>query len=191
RRHRPRRVRRALLRHPPRARAGRASRPAPHPRVRPGRLRADAPLLPARPRGEGTRPRLLGDLAAGRPTPGHREPQAHRPPPLLRAAGDLARHWLRRCVPPREAPRGPHRGLTGALGRPTIPIPLGCCVGGTTTINSGTCYRAPDYVLDEWVGRYGVRGVDEPALRPYFERVEAELGVRPVPDAIYGRNSQL
>ena len=84
-----------------------------------------------------------------------------------------------------------NRGLTGALGRPTIPIPLGCCVGGTTTINSGTCYRAPDYVLDEWVGRYGVRGVDEPALRPYFERVEAELGVRPVPDAIYGRNSQL
>ena len=46
-----------------------------------------------------------------------------------------------------------NRGLTGALGRPTIPIPLGCCVGGTTTINSGTCYRAPDYVLDEWVGR--------------------------------------
>jgi len=83
-----------------------------------------------------------------------------------------------------------NRGLTGALGQPTIPIPLGCCVGGTTTINSGTCYRAPDYVLDEWVSRYGVRGVDEPSLRPYFERVEAELGVRPVPDAIYGRNSR-
>src|SRR5262249_16995304 len=78
-----------------------------------------------------------------------------------------------------------NRGLTGALGRPTIPIPLGCCVGGTTTINSGTCYRAPDYVLDEWVRRFGVRGVDEPGLRPYFERVEAELGIHPVPDAIY------
>src|SRR5205807_2250626 len=77
------------------------------------------------------------------------------------------------------------------LGRPTIPIPLGRCVGGTTTINSGTCYRAPDYVLDEWAERCGVRGAREPDLRPYFERVEQELHVRPVPDETYGRNSTL
>ncbi|TMB57610.1 MAG: FAD-binding protein, partial [Deltaproteobacteria bacterium] len=83
------------------------------------------------------------------------------------------------------------RGLTGALGRPTIPIPLGRCVGGTTTINSGTCYRAPDYVLDEWAERYGVRGAREADLRPYFERVEQELNVHPVPDETYGRNSSL
>src|SRR5204862_353536 len=83
------------------------------------------------------------------------------------------------------------RGLTGALGRPTIPIPLGRCVGGTTTINSGTCYRAPDYVLDEWAEHYGVRGAREADLRPYFERVEQELNVRPVPDETYGRNSTL
>ena len=42
------------------------------------------------------------------------------------------------------------RGLTGAVGRPAIPIPIGRCVGGTTTINSGTCYRAPDFVLADW-----------------------------------------
>ena len=41
-----------------------------------------------------------------------------------------------------------NRGLTGTVGGLTIPIPLGRCVGGTTTINSGTCYRAPDYVLE-------------------------------------------
>jgi choline dehydrogenase-like flavoprotein len=84
-----------------------------------------------------------------------------------------------------------NRGLTGALGRPTIPIPLGRCVGGTTTINSGTCYRAPEFVLEEWATRHGVAGMREPELRPYFERVEHELGVRPVPDAAYGRNSRL
>jgi choline dehydrogenase-like flavoprotein len=84
-----------------------------------------------------------------------------------------------------------NRGLTGALGRPTIPIPLGRCVGGTTTINSGTCYRAPDWVLDEWAERHGVSGVREPELRGCFERVEAELGIRAVPDEIYGRNSRL
>ncbi len=84
-----------------------------------------------------------------------------------------------------------NRGLTGAFGRPTIPIPLGRCVGGTTTINSGTCYRAPDYVLDAWATEHGVDGVREPELRPYFERVEAELNVQPVPDETYGRNSRL
>src|SRR5439155_12783743 len=43
----------------------------------------------------------------------------------------------------------------------------------------------------EWTERYGVAGVREPELRPYFERVERELGVRPVPDELYGRNSRL
>ena len=83
------------------------------------------------------------------------------------------------------------RGLTGAVGRPAIPIPLGRCVGGTTTINSGTCYRAPDFVLADWTERHGVRGVTEPELRPHFERVEAELHIQPAPDGTYGRNSSL
>jgi choline dehydrogenase-like flavoprotein len=84
-----------------------------------------------------------------------------------------------------------NRGVTGALGRPPIPIPLGRCVGGTTTINSGTCYRAPDYVLDDWTERYGVSGAREADLQPYFERVETALGVTPVRDDVYGRNSRL
>ena len=35
-------------------------------------------------------------------------------------------------------------GLTVADGRPPVPIPVGRAVGGTTVINSGTCFRAPD-----------------------------------------------
>ncbi len=84
-----------------------------------------------------------------------------------------------------------NHGLTGTVGGLTIPIPLGRCVGGTTTINSGTCYRAPDYVLDSWQREHGVADIDEPHLRPYFERVERELNVQPVEDAIYGKNSRL
>jgi choline dehydrogenase-like flavoprotein len=84
-----------------------------------------------------------------------------------------------------------NRGLTGTVGGVTIPIPLGKCVGGTTTINSGTCYRAPDYVLDAWQREHGVAETDEPHLRPYFDRVERELNVRPVPDPIYGNNSRV
>jgi len=84
-----------------------------------------------------------------------------------------------------------NRGLTGTVGRVAIPIPLGKCVGGTTTINSGTCYRAPDYVLEAWQRDDGVADILEPQMRPYFERVERELNVRPVGDAIYGHNSRL
>lgn len=84
-----------------------------------------------------------------------------------------------------------NRGLTGTVGRVAIPIPLGKCVGGTTTINSGTCYRAPDYVLESWNRDHGVADVLEPQLRPYFERVERELNVHPVPDETYGKNSRL
>src|SRR5262249_46736075 len=84
-----------------------------------------------------------------------------------------------------------NRGLTGTVGRVTIPIPLGRCVGGTTVVNSGTCYRAPDYVLDAWHRDFGVEDIEEPSLRPYFEKVERELNVPPVPDATYGTNSRL
>ncbi len=83
-----------------------------------------------------------------------------------------------------------NRGLTGTVGRLTIPIPLGKCVGGTTVINSGTCYRAPDYVLDAWHREFGVEHIDEPVMRPYFEKVEGELHVQPVPDDTYGNNSR-
>ncbi len=84
-----------------------------------------------------------------------------------------------------------NRGLTGTVGRLAIPIPLGKCVGGTTVINSGTCYRAPEYVLDAWQRDFGVEQVDEPSLRPYFEKVERELNVHPVAEQVYGKNSRV
>jgi len=37
-------------------------------------------------------------------------------------------------------------GLTFAEGRPTIPVPVGRCVGGTTVINSGTIRGGNDGV---------------------------------------------
>src|SRR5205823_10896769 len=55
-------------------------------------------------------------------------------------------------------------GLTIAEGRPAIPTPVGRAVGGTTVINSGTCFRAPDSVLAGWrtehgkIGRASCRG---------------------------------
>src|SRR5206468_12196308 len=46
-------------------------------------------------------------------------------------------------------------GMTIAAGKPAIPVPVGRTVGGTTVINSGTCFRAPAEVLQEWRDRVG------------------------------------
>ena len=43
-------------------------------------------------------------------------------------------------------------GQTVTVGNAPIVLPLGQTVGGTTTINSGTCFRTPDSVLDHWRG---------------------------------------
>ena len=45
-------------------------------------------------------------------------------------------------------------GMHFSLGNP-VNIPLGKVVGGTTTINSGTCFATPDHVLREWRDELG------------------------------------
>lgn len=78
-------------------------------------------------------------------------------------------------------------GLTGSIGRPAIAIPLGKCVGGTTLVNSGTCFRTPDAVLRRW----DLPGASPEEMRPVFERVEERLHVTPVPEAVLGKNNRL
>jgi len=70
-------------------------------------------------------------------------------------------------------------GATLAVGNAVIPIPLGRTVGGTTAINSGTCYRTPDRVLHDWVHEFGLDELAPEKLAPHFARVEATLGVAP------------
>ncbi|MCA1664835.1 MAG: GMC family oxidoreductase N-terminal domain-containing protein, partial [Myxococcales bacterium] len=70
-------------------------------------------------------------------------------------------------------------GATLSVGNAVIPIPLGRTVGGTTAINSGTCYRTPDRVLRDWVHEFGLDELAPEKLAPHFARVEATLGVAP------------
>ena len=81
-----------------------------------------------------------------------------------------------------------NRGLTAAFGRSVVPIPLGKCVGGTTVVNSGTCFRTPERVLRQWEAA-GIEGIDPQSMEPIFQRVEEELSVQPVPWEIIGRNA--
>ncbi|MHB8879746.1 MAG: FAD-dependent oxidoreductase [Myxococcaceae bacterium] len=81
-------------------------------------------------------------------------------------------------------------GFTVALGRPGIPIPLGMTVGGTTTINSGTCFRVPEHTLRRWRGAHGLDFTAE-GLSPYFERVEKMVHARPMEARVMGNTGRL
>ncbi|MGM0576358.1 MAG: GMC family oxidoreductase N-terminal domain-containing protein [Myxococcota bacterium] len=80
-----------------------------------------------------------------------------------------------------EATRRALRPLseTVAVGNTLIPIPVGRTVGGTTTVNSGTCYRTPRSVLEHWSRDLGLEGLSPERMAPYFERVEEVLEVGP------------
>ena len=76
-----------------------------------------------------------------------------------------------------------------AEGNPPIPVPVAKVVGGTTVINSGTCFRAPDEVLDNWRDEHGVSWARD--LDPYFVEAEEFLRVTPLDTERMGRNGQL
>jgi choline dehydrogenase-like flavoprotein len=80
-------------------------------------------------------------------------------------------------------------GLTIAEGNPPIPVPVARTVGGTTVINSGTCFRAPEEVLAHWRERYGIGWAGE--LAPDFAEAEEFLRVKPLDPERMGRNGQL
>jgi len=69
-------------------------------------------------------------------------------------------------------------GTTIAWGNTGIPVPVGRAVGGTTLINSGTCFRPPEKLLATWRA-LGLSSMTMEGLEPYFARVEEALGVGP------------
>ena len=80
-------------------------------------------------------------------------------------------------------------GLTIAEGRPPIPVPVARTVGGTTVVNSGTCFRAPEPVLEDWRRRFGIDWAAE--LDADFAEAEEFLRVTPLDPERMGRNGQL
>lgn len=73
-----------------------------------------------------------------------------------------------------------------AVGRAIVPILSGRLVGGSTAINTGTCFRPPDAVLEGWARELGVAALGPDAIGAYVARVEARLGVAEVSPALVG-----
>ena len=82
-------------------------------------------------------------------------------------------------------------GQVTTLGDPPIVLPLGRAVGGTTVINSGTCFRTPPHVLRRWREERGLEALEEAALEPFFRRVERILNVSQVPPELAGGNAHV
>ncbi len=64
-------------------------------------------------------------------------------------------------------------------GNVVMPIFVGKLVGGSTAVNTGTCFRTPQWVLDRWCEDLGTDDLSASAMRRHFERVEARIGVEP------------
>jgi hypothetical protein len=69
-------------------------------------------------------------------------------------------------------------GMTAAFGNTVFPVPTGQTVGGSTTINSGTCYRIPESVHRRWVLENGLVELGPGSLDAFYERVESMLQVQ-------------
>jgi choline dehydrogenase-like flavoprotein len=106
---------------------------------------------------------------------------------------EAGRHYNRDSYPSDhlEAIAGLYRdgGLTIAEGKPPIPVPVAKVVGGTTVINSGTCFRAPDPVLEDWKVRFGIEWAHD--LDADFAEAEEFLHVTQLDPEQMGRNGQL
>ncbi|OBU86775.1 GMC family oxidoreductase [Chromobacterium subtsugae] len=60
-----------------------------------------------------------------------------------------------------------------------ISILQGRSVGGGTTVNWTSSFRTPPDTLRWWQERYGLASLTPEAMRPWFEKAEARLGIAP------------
>ncbi len=79
---------------------------------------------------------------------------------------------------------------TLTLGTPPIVLPLGSGLGGTTLVNSGTCFRTPVHVLERWRQEFGLQ-LDSETLAHCFRRVERALSVSEVTPELAGANAEV
>jgi len=82
-------------------------------------------------------------------------------------------------------------GSTFSVGNVGIPIPLGQTVGGSTTVNSGTCFRTPDRVLARWRDELGLDELAPDRMGAYFDRVESVLQVETARAELLGGNGRV
>jgi len=109
---------------------------------------------------------------------GHVTPQEHA---LMRPSQSLRHLW-------REA------GLTMALGigdTPMINVMMGRCVGGSSVLTGGVCFRIPESVLSYWNRERELIELTPETLEPFYQDVEQTVHVETVPVEMQSRSTRL
>lgn len=85
-------------------------------------------------------------------------------------------------------------GLSVALGigqTPLIAVLGGKCVGGSSVMTGGVCFRIPEDILGEWARDLHLDRMTPDALDPYFREVEDLIHVETVPEGMRSRSTEL
>ncbi len=85
-------------------------------------------------------------------------------------------------------------GMTVALGvgdTPTINVTMGRCIGGSSMLTGGVCFRTPDRILDAWVRERGLAELSPSLMDRHFSAVEEAVHVEEVPVAMRSRSTEL
>ena len=70
-------------------------------------------------------------------------------------------------------------GAQTLVGSPPLTLLEGRCVGGSTVVNGGMCWRTPDHVLERWVRGERLSGITADELERHFRAVEERLCIGP------------
>ena len=70
-------------------------------------------------------------------------------------------------------------GTSMIMGSPSIIFNEGRCVGGSTVINGGMCWRVPEKILKRWQTEFGLSDITSKEMEPLYEKVEKIINASP------------
>lgn len=73
------------------------------------------------------------------------------------------------------------------FGIPGIAFTEGRCVGGSTVINGGMCWRTPERILEKWKMEEGIEKIEPSFMERFFESVERRISVEEQPPETWSR----
>jgi choline dehydrogenase-like flavoprotein len=79
---------------------------------------------------------------------------------------------------------GRESGMLAALGigqTPIIALMAGRCVGGSSVMTGGVCFRIPEVVHDHWSRELGLNELSQRAFEPAYQDVERRCNIELVP----------
>lgn len=81
--------------------------------------------------------------------------------------------------------------VAGVGDTPLISLMQGKCVGGSSVMTGGVCFRVPEEILHQWSTELGLSDMSPDAMDPHFAEVEARVNVTEVPVHARSRGTEL